>query len=56
MEDDAREMVKTSLYVPSSLLERARAVAQEQDRTLTQVLRRAIEVGIDAETREQVPA
>lgn len=45
--------VKTSLYVPSDLLDRARLLAERQDRTLSQVLARSLNVGLDVEVLYQ---
>jgi hypothetical protein len=45
--------VKTSLYVPADLLDRARLLAERQDRTLSQVLARSLSVGLDVEALYQ---
>ena len=41
--------VKTSLYVPADLLDRARLLAERQDRTLSQVLARSLDAGLELE-------
>ena len=45
--------VKTSLYVPADLLDRARLLAERQDRTLSQVLARSLNIGLEVEVLYQ---
>jgi len=45
--------VKTSLYVPADLMDRARLLAERQGRTLSQVLARSLIIGLDVEVLHQ---
>ena len=53
MPNKVREMVKASLYLPSELLAFARQTARLEDRSLTAVLRQAIEIGLAVKKQQR---